>query len=399
MPVDDLWYLSNRSPDGERVRSQRYGRGKRYRARWVGEDGRTRTALFDRKVDAERQEANQRADVSRGQWIDPRAGRATVREYGARWREQQLRRPSTVAREERAVRLHVDPILGDLPMAAVRPSHLKAWVKDRSTVLAPSTLHVVYAYLTSIFTAAVVDRVIGVSPCVGVRLPDIERGDRFIPTPDRVHALAEALPGRYAPMVYVAAGCGLRPGEVMGLELGHVDFLRREIRVEQQLTTLVRRPPFLAPVKTKTSRRTVELPAVVAAALSEHIRACPPVPVEVDDETDLRKPRRRPATLLFTNANVAPIHRSNWSHTWTPAVKAAGLPEGFGLHGLRHYFATLLIHAGASVKTVQLALGHSSPTVTLNTYTHEWPDAVDRTRSLVDSALGTVPVISHGEAV
>jgi integrase len=48
----------------------------------------------------------------------------------------------------------------------------------------------------------------------------------------------------------------------------------------------------------------------------------------------------------------------------------------------------VLIHAGASVKTVQLALGHSNPTVTLNTYVHEWPDVLDRTRSLVEGALG-----------
>lgn len=34
------------------------------------------------------------------------------------------------------------------------------------------------------------------------------------------------------------------------------------------------------------------------------------------------------------------------------------------------------------------ALGHSTPTITLNEYVHEWPDALDRTRSLVDSALG-----------
>ena len=65
-----------------------------------------------------------------------------------------------------------------------------------------------------------------------------------------------------------------------------------------------------------------------------------------------------------------------------------GLPPGWGFHGLRHYYATLLIHAGASVKTVQLALGHSTPTITLNEYVHEWPDALDRTRSLVDAELG-----------
>ncbi|WP_433871787.1 hypothetical protein [Saccharopolyspora sp. CA-218241] len=43
------------------------------------------------------------------------------------------------------------------------------------------------------------------------------------------------------------------------------------------------------------------------------------------------------------------------------------------------------------MKTVQLALGHSTPTITLNTYAHEWPEAVDRTRTLVDSALNLPP--------
>jgi hypothetical protein len=47
----------------------------------------------------------------------------------------------------------------------------------------------------------------------------------------------------------------------------------------------------------------------------------------------------------------------------------------------------VLIHAGASVKTVQMALGHSTSTVTLNTYVGHWPDALDTTRSLIDAAL------------
>ncbi|GAB2591347.1 hypothetical protein Aab01nite_39190 [Paractinoplanes abujensis] len=64
------------------------------------------------------------------------------------------------------------------------------------------------------------------------------------------------------------------------------------------------------------------------------------------------------------------------------------LPSRWGIHGLRHYYATLLIHAGASVKTVQLTLGHSTPTLTLNECVHEWPDALDRNRALVNGAPG-----------
>jgi integrase len=64
---------------------------------------------------------------------------------------------------------------------------------------------------------------------------------------------------------------------------------------------------------------------------------------------------------------------------------------GAGLHSLRHYLATLLIHNGASVKRVQLALGHSTPTITLNTYVGEWPDTDQETSTIVDAALGQVP--------
>lgn len=97
--------------------------------------------------------------------------------------------------------------------------------------------------------------------------------------------------------------------------------------------------------------------------------------------------------------SVAPIHRATWAHIWAPAARATGIPKGIGLHCLRHYYATLLIHNGASVKTVQLALGHSTPMVTLKTYVGEWPEAHEKTRALVDSALGHVPRMRPAEGV
>jgi integrase len=69
------------------------------------------------------------------------------------------------------------------------------------------------------------------------------------------------------------------------------------------------------------------------------------------------------------------------------------LPLGFGLRDLRLYFATVLIYGGANIKSVQLAMGHTTPTTTLTTYVGYWPDAVDQTRTLVDSALGCTPVV------
>ena len=395
--VDDLWFLRRRDPlTGKRLPSKRHGHGDRWRVRNSGAG----TKLFERLDDAERYDANVRADLSRGQYVDPRDGAAWVRDYSEDWRKQQLQRDSTAERVERTLRLHINPLLGHLRLAQVRSSHLRGWVKDRAAVLSPTTLSVVYGgVLVPMFRAAVTDRLIGSSPCVGVRLPEIEGSDYTVPAPEQVHALYEALPERYRAITYVAAGCGLRAGEVFGLELSDVDFLRREVDVRQQLTAISGRRPFLAPLKTKTSRRTVELPEIVGSALARHLEQFPAQPVELPDDTDGRNPTRRAAPLLFTNAAGEPIHRSSWSHVWRPAVRKVGLPEGFGVRDLRHYFATVLIFGGANVKTVQLAMGHTTPTITLNTYVGYWPDVLDRTRSLVDAALSctqSVPLAAVG---
>lgn len=396
MAVDDLWYLRKRDPNtGDRLPSKRHGRGKRWRVRWTDpETGKPRTELFDRKVDADRHDANQRADISRGHYINPDAGRITLADYAQMWQKSQLHRPSTADRCERALRRHIQPILGSLPLAQIRTSHIRGWIKDRAQVLAPSTLHMIYAStLVPLFNTAIVDRRIASSPCTGVRLPEIPDADYYIATQQEVHALYAALPERYRAMVYMAAGCGWRAGEIMGLETDAIDFLRRKVYVRQQLIYTTGRGLYLGPLKTKTSKRTNELPDITARALSKHLKQHPPTPVEIDDYTDTRQPHRRAAHLIFTNDKGLPIRHVDWSRIWTTAVKHVGLPTGFGLRDLRHYYATVLIFGGANVKTVQLAMGHAKPTITLNTYVGYWPDAPDQTRSLVNDILGcTLPV-------
>jgi integrase len=57
-------------------------------------------------------------------------------------------------------------------------------------------------------------------------------------------------------------------------------------------------------------------------------------------------------------------------------------------HDLRHFYASLLIRHGESVKVIQARLGHASASETLDTYSHLWPDSEDRTREAVDAVLG-----------
>ena len=90
--------------------------------------------------------------------------------------------------------------------------------------------------------------------------------------------------------------------------------------------------------------------------------------------------------LIFTNEAGDMIRRSNFGTMWRRVTKSVEL-DGLHFHDLRHYYASLLIRHGESVKTVQARLGHANAAETLDTYSHLWPDSDDRTREAVDLVL------------
>ena len=136
------------------------------------------------------------------------------------------------------------------------------------------------------------------------------------------------------------------------------------------------------------SVRTIPLPQVVVDALAAHLATFPVVQVGLLDTTVKPESKRRQARLVFTDAAGQPIRRTRFSDIWRPAAATAEVPDGVTFHDLRHYYASLLIRHGESVKVVQKRLGHKSAVETLDTYSHLWPDSEDRTREAVDEVLG-----------
>ncbi|MGC8919444.1 tyrosine-type recombinase/integrase [Streptomyces sp. PG2] len=308
---------------------------------------------------------------------------------------------------------------------------MQAWVKDRSQALAPSTLRVTFAYLVTVMHTAVRDRAIAVNPCAGIKLPEVRREEIVPLDPEAVRALIEAVPPRYRAMILLAAASGLRQGEVFGLEVDCVDFLRREVIVRQQLIVPDKATdaeegetpePYLGEPKTHESYRRVPLAGAAVDALAAHLQQYPAAEVEIEDRTDPRKPRRRTARLLFTSDRSEPIRRANWSYVWEKTEERANealarayadrhtawvqggrpdgqepapvrVPDGASMHDLRHFYASVLIRNRESVKTVQRRLGHSKPSITLDTYTHLWPDDEDTTRAAIEAVLGDVPAL------
>lgn len=176
-------------------------------------------------------------------------------------------------------------------------------------------------------------------------------------------AYMDAIGERWRALVVTLAGSGVRIGELLGLEVADVDFLRRTIRVERQRDQRGQ----VRPVKSRTSRRTIPVGQVVIDALAAHLAAYPSTGALFADEID------------------EPLLYRRWRSLSEAAAKAAGVEVS--AHPLRHFYASALIAGGASVKQVQERLGHSSPVITLETYSHLWPGDDDRTRDVMDAAL------------
>lgn len=369
--VQDRW---ERIVDGQRVRTDRYGQGKRWQARYVDPEGRERTQAFERKQDAERFLTSVAADVLRGTYIDPLGGRVTFRAFAEAWLAAQTFTETTREATELRLRVHASSHFGDHELRSIRPSVIQAWVRQLQDNLAPTYVRVVFANVSAVFNAAVDDGLIAANPCraASVRLP--KRDNRKVePWPvEQVQAVIAALPERYRATAIAAAGCGLRQGEVFGLRVVDVDFLRRRLHVQQQVKIVHSRLELDRPKGGKV--RTVPLPDAVAEAIAEHLRRYP----AGDDG------------LVFTTREHKPINRNHFNrYVWRPALATAGVEEGKGngMHALRHFYASVLIDAGESVRVVADFLGHADPGFTLRVYAHLLPASEDRARRVVGDLL------------
>ena len=347
---------------------ERHVTGEVWEARYRGPDGREVKRRFERKIDGQKWLDEATAGIVTGQYVDPRAGKMTFREYAEHWRSIQVHRPSSAAHYETMLRRHVYPSLGDRPLAEVGPSDVQAWVKRISETLAPSTVQVVHGIVASCFKSAVRDRRIASNPCEGTKLPEVAPVQVVPPTDEQVAIMHEKIAPEFRALSHLCAATGLRQGEAFGLTVDRVDFLRGVVKVDRQAVALAKRPIGFGPPKRPASYREIPVPRDVVEALSAHLAE-----FGAGDNG-----------LIFHSPDGGFVRRSTFSGTiWKPVQKAAGLESGSGLHTLRHYYASRLIRFGESVKTVQKRLGHSSAKETLDTYGHLWPDADERTREAV----------------
>lgn len=365
--VEDRWTRK------DRTRTAEYGKGLRWRAVWT-EAGRERKKSFATKDAAKAHltwiEHNQRA----GTYVSQDRSRVYVKDLLPDWVNAQAHlKPSTMAATESDVRATIAPYWGNRILADITRADIQAWVSGMAK--AARTVDTIYGRFRSFLNWCVSEGRLVTSPAVGVNLPAGNKREHIYLTIPEVRALADAIDAHYRDLVWFLATTGLRFGEAAELRTKDVDLRRKRIRVARAVTDVKGRM-VVGPPKNGESRD---------------------VPL-----TGFMLDRIQPL-LTTRDALVFPTPRGKWmrsnnfkSRTYDKAVEAAGLPLDLWVHDLRHTAASLSIHAGASVKSVQRMLGHASAKITLDVYAglfdQELSDVAARMDSLIsDSGILNLP--------
>ena len=350
------------------------------------------------------------ARLHRGTFVE--VGRQTVGEYLDQWLEGKAKLRSSTRRSYREhVELYLRPGLGHLRLTdlreldierlyaamrelgggePVKPPVLDRLLAARASRTTPrplsaATIRRVHATLMSALNGAVKRKRLAFNPAAHVELPSGRRPRASVWTDDRVTAwlrtgvrppvavwtaqqagrfldLAQA--HRLYPLFHLVAYRGLRRGEAVGLRWEDVDLDAALIRIAQQVVQLGWATEVGDP-KSESGARTVNLDAGTVTVLRAW-RA------RQGEEQHVWGPAWQDTGLVFTREDGSQLHPDMATTAFERLYRAAGLPP-IRLHDLRHTAASLALQAGVPLKVVSEQLGHSSLTITADTYTSVLP--------------------------
>jgi integrase len=330
-------------------------RSNRWEVRYRDPHGVQRTkGGFTLKADAKAFKARIEVDMQRGDWMDPKLGRITVEHWAHEFLSNRngAVRATTYARDKQVIEHYVIPSLGRMRLVSVKPLDVTRMFTPLKDDLAPRTLWGIKGVTKLLFNAAIDHELIRVNPVKGLTLPTVQPTDmRLLSLQEIVH-LADSMPAEFRAFPIVGGVLGPRFSELAGFRVGSVDFLRRTATIAETIAEVGGRV-MAAPVKTKASRRTLTAPSFVIEAIAQQLalRGSPDV-----DRFLFEMPRGGPLRYSVFHARV-----------WKPAVRKSGLGH-ITIHGLRHSAAGLMIAQGHHARTIMGRMGHSSITVTMNTY-------------------------------
>lgn len=363
---------------------------------YVDAAGKRHQKAFDKKKEADAFQATVKVEVRAGIHVADSASE-TVEKAAKLWiksAEATGLERTTIANYQTHIDLHIVPFIGSMKLTALNVPTIRNFEDQlREGGRTASTIRKVLVSLGSLLADAqerglvgrnVIRELKGRRKGTDRRLQERHKGKLKvgvdIPTREEIKAFINALGGRWRPLFLTAVFTGLRASELRGLTWPNVDFEKRQIAVQQRAD----RFNVIGKPKSSSSERHVPMPPIVLNALKEWKLACP------KGELGLVFPNGKgnvETTGNFVKRGLQPIMISAGVTRDTGKKDQVGnailVAKYTGMHALRHFYASWLINRkedgglGLPPKVVQERMGHSSITMTMDTYGHLFPRGDD----------------------
>jgi len=376
----------------KKKKSRRRGRGEgtvyqRKDGRWSAEitleEGKRKT-LYAKTQEEVIQKLRQ-AQYEQKQGLLTTGPKQKVADHLTYWLEQVKKRRvrvSTYLRYRVALKTHILPALGHLPLTKVTMRVIQQFYNRKlDEGQSPSSVITMNKVLNQAFAYAVKERLIAINPCTGVSLPTEDKRAVQPLTVEQAQQLLRAAQGTILePFIALAVVVGIRHGELLALHWHDIDFARGMLAIHHTLTLAENYHYVIGDPKTKTSERTIMLPHAVITILLAH--------------QDRQKEARllsgaawQHNDLVFCTPQGKQLWPGNLQQHFYRLLRRVGLPQ-MHIHDLRHSAATLLRNMGVDLKVIQEILGHSTLDMTANVYSHVLPsmqkEAVEKMNQLFE---------------
>jgi integrase len=316
--------------------------------------------------------------------LDLDTGRLTVAQYLDKWLSASVQpsvKVKTYEGYESIVRIRVVPRVGRKQLPNVTALDLQdLYAQLAADGLANRSIHHTHRCLHRAFVQAMRWNLISRNPCDGVTPPRPMRTEMHVLTPDQADTFLIATRQHPAHALYMLAiTTGMRQGELIGLRWQDLDLDSNKLAVRQALQRQRGKGLVFVEPKTARSRRVIQLSQRAITALRAHR----------DRQAFERRAvgtEWRDLDLVFCDGFGSPLDPSYQTTIFKAALHRAGLPA-IRFHDLRHTAATLLLSQGVHVKLVSEMLGHSTITLTLDTYSHLIPAMHGDAAAAMDAIL------------
>ncbi len=301
------------------------------------------------------------------------SGKETLGAFLTRWLDTMkgTLSPRTVEGYETIIK-RVIPRIGNIQLKKLGPADIQGYIAtvlgekgryDGKGGLSAQTATHYVRLLHKCLRDAMAWGLIPRNPCDLVSAPRAKSKGLNIMTEDEIKAfLAAAQVTDYHALFHLFLYTGARRSEILALRWCDFDPKQCKLSISRSLHRLHDRKIEVQPTKTATGKRTIDLDLITVELLQRHKEKMFAQSLELGivlKETD----------LIFCHYDGSPLLPDTISHAWSKLTKKLGI-QARNLHLARHTHASLMLKQGTDYKTIQTRLGHSTPTVTLNIYSH-----------------------------